>query len=196
MPSESNNKPSDQSPSNLISTQHQSPSKSVLQHQSPSKSTPQQQSESKSAAPPSTRDLPSLSALSEKRLRLARSLHLLQSDIRMAREGIETLETRLENIQDASTARQIDSERRITLRRINGDPLPVIDIPPPTTATTAGLRTGTYVWLPFTRGWIIFILWILVVIQTGILVIRSGGEGRRWEPYAFGDWGRDVKWPS
>lgn len=136
----------------------------------------------------------SLSTLSEKRLRLARSLHLLQSDIRLAREGIETLESRLETIQLASTARQIDSERRITLRRQRGDPPPVITLP--TRPQTLGLRGGTYVWLPFQRRWILWILWIIVIFQAVLLSLGSSTGSAGWEPYSFGDWGRDVRWPS
>src|SRR5277367_5321089 len=101
--------------------------------------------------PPSKSDFPpSLSTLSEKRLRLARSLHLLQSDIRLAREGIESLESRLEQISLASTARTIDSDRALTLRRQRGDPPPQLVFPP---AQAQGeWREGTYVWLPWTRG--------------------------------------------
>jgi hypothetical protein len=137
---------------------------------------------------------PSLSTLSEKRLRLARSLHLLQSDIRLAREGIETLESRLESIQLASTARQIDSERRVTLRRQRGDPPPVITIPAKPQALV--LRAGTYVWLPFQRRWIVWMLWIIVVFQAVLLSLGKGRERERWEPYSFGEWGRDIRWPT
>ena len=137
---------------------------------------------------------PSLSTLSEKRLRLARSLHLLQSDIRLAREGIETLESRLESIQLASTARQIDSDRRITLRRQRGDPPPVITIP--TNPQALELHGGTYLWLPFQRRWIVWILWIILVVQAVLLSLRGGTGKSRWEPYSFGDWGRNVRWPT
>ena len=137
---------------------------------------------------------PSLSTLSEKRLRLARSLHLLQSDIRLAREGIETLESRLETIHLASTARQIDSERRITLRRQRGDPPPVITLPAKPQALE--LRGGTYVWLPFQRRWIVWILWIIVLFQAVLLSLGRETGRSRWDPYSFGEWGRDVRWPT
>jgi len=162
---------------------------------------PHHSSPSKPIPPASTQGPPNLSTLSEKRLRLARSLQLLQSDIRQAREGIETLETRLESIQTASTARQIDSDRRLTLRRINGDPPPIIQIPQPPVVkkTDVLLSSGTYVWLPFQRTWIIWILWIVLVLQGMLLVglMKSrGAEERVWEPYSFGEWGRGVKWPT
>jgi hypothetical protein len=134
-----------------------------------------------------------LSSLSEKRLRLARSLQLLQSDIRLAREGIETLESRLEGITLASTARQIDSDRRITLRRERGEPPPIITLPAP--PQPLSLRAGTYLWLPFQRGWIIWMLWIILVLQ-GCLIWGLTPVSRTWEPYSFGDWGRYEKWPT
>jgi hypothetical protein len=140
---------------------------------------------------------PPLSSLSEKRLRLARSLQLLQSDIRQAREGIETLESRLESISLASTARQIDSGRRLALRRARGDPPPTITIPSPQTQHL-DLRTGTYIWVPFQKGWIVWMLWVVLLIQGALIwAVRNWRDGREtWEPYSFGDWAKDEKWPT
>ena len=163
-------------------TKPHSPLKSILK---PPRIDPPEPSPSKPGKVP-------LSALSEKRLRLARSLQLLQSDIRLAREGIETLESRLESITAASTARQIDSQRALTLRQARGDPAPVIAVPVQRTE----LREGTYLWLPFRSWWVIFLLWCLVIFQICIIFLKSEGQRGVWEPYSFGEWERNVKWPT
>lgn len=146
---------------------------------------------------PSKPSSPSLPTLSEKRLRLARSLQLLQSDIRLAREGIESLESRLEAITHASTARQIDSERRLTLRKARGDPPPAITNPGPPFSLP---QTGTYVWIPMGHVWLIGLLWVILGTLAGLSLWvgyeRSVVGMRRWEPYSFGDWTRDESWPT
>jgi hypothetical protein len=137
-----------------------------------------------------------LSSLSEKRLRLARSLQLLQSDIRLAREGIETLETRLEHINLASTARQIDSERRAVLRRQRGDPPPTIDMPSNSSSQMSTLPGGTYLWMPFQRGWVVLLLWFVLLVQAGMVIWMGWDRRTRWEPYSFGQWAVNEHWPT
>jgi hypothetical protein len=41
------------------------------------------------------------------------------------------------------------------------------------------------------------VLWVLVGVQVWIVVMGGGrGTGRGWEPYTFGEWGRDERWPT
>jgi hypothetical protein len=172
-----------------------SPPKSILkQPKTDIVSSPAKPQTSITVPPSKTRGNLPLSALSEKRLRLARSLSLLQSDIRLAREGIETLETRLEAITAASTARHIDSQRALTLRQARGDPPPVIAIPVP--LPRRELPGGTYLWLPFRSVWVIFALWCLVIFQVCVIFLRSETRRGVWEPYSFGEWEKTVKWPT
>lgn len=58
------------------------------------------------------------------------------------------------------------------------------------------VSSGTYLWLPFRSGWVVGVLWCLLLVQVGMLV--WGMERRRmgWEPYSFGEWEQGVKWPT
>ena len=50
-----------------------------------------------------------------------------------------------------------------------------------------GLREGTYVWVPWTRGWIVGVLWVLVAVQVWVSV-GGRGESGRWEVGAVYFW--------